>query len=303
MNELTNTSVLLPDTIEDLSRFVLINEERIQSLRAEIRAIKKVNLAREVYEQKLAEAQEIGQITVEAAQKMGELLLQIQKQSGNQYTSATPTDAEKQKTKTEITAEMGMSSQLVSQYQQMAQNPEAVQAAIQKAIERGDVVSRSQVMKEIRAVKDQLAEKDRRISELENREPETVVREVRVVPDDYDKLKHEAKLAKAYERDFQTEKRKNEIKQQENLKLREENEELKRASMEGQDTENLSQNVYYFCTLANQFIGNVGGLVWLIDRISDMPQKERELFLKAARSFRDWANVFSHNLERSMNNE
>lgn len=42
---------------------------------------------------------------------------------------------------------MGMTSQQVSQYQQMAQNPEAVQTAIQKAIENGDVVSRSQVMK------------------------------------------------------------------------------------------------------------------------------------------------------------
>lgn len=100
MNELTKTSMQLPDTIEDLSKFVLVNEERVQALRAQIRAIKKVSLAKEVYEQKLAEAQEIGQITVEAAQKMGELLLTIQKQTGNQYTSASSSNAEKAKTKT-----------------------------------------------------------------------------------------------------------------------------------------------------------------------------------------------------------
>lgn len=38
--------------------------------------------------------------TLEAAQKMGELLLQIQRTTGNQYTnSATPQNAEKQKRK------------------------------------------------------------------------------------------------------------------------------------------------------------------------------------------------------------
>ena len=182
MNDIINANIQLPDTIEDLSKFVLVNEERIQALRAEIRAIKKVSLAKEVYEQKLAEAQEIGQITVEAAQKMGELLLQIQKQSGgvNQY-NKDDFSRNGEKTKTEITSEMGMTKDQVSQYQQMAQNPEAVQAAIQKAIERGDVVSRSQVMKEIRSIKDQLAEKERKITELENREPQIkeVIKEVR----------------------------------------------------------------------------------------------------------------------------
>lgn len=130
MNEIIEASSNLPDTIEDLSRFVLVNEERIQALRANIRAIKKVNVARDVYEQKLAEAQQVGEVVVEAGQKMGELLLNIQKQTGNQYTSATSSNVEKAKTKTEITSEMGMTKDQVSQYQQMAQNPEAVQAAI-----------------------------------------------------------------------------------------------------------------------------------------------------------------------------
>lgn len=116
MNDIINANIQLPDTIEDLSKFVLVNEERIQALRAEIRAIKKVSLAKEVYEQKLAEAQEIGQITVEAAQKMGELLLQIQKQSGgvNQY-NKDDFSRNGEKTKTEITSEMGMTKDQVSQ--------------------------------------------------------------------------------------------------------------------------------------------------------------------------------------------
>lgn len=153
MNELSAYREQLPDTLEDLSRFVLVSEERVQALKAEIRAIKKVSLAKEVYEQKLAEAQEFSEVTVLAQQKVGELLLQIQKDTsfhGNQHKEVNPRHTETPKTKGEITAEMGMTSQQVSQYQQMAQHPEAVQTAIEKARESGDVVSRNQVMKEIR---------------------------------------------------------------------------------------------------------------------------------------------------------
>lgn len=150
MNELSTYREQLPDTLEDLSRFVLVSEERVQALKAEIRAIKKVSLAKEVYEQKLAEAQEFSEVTVLAQQKVGELLLQIQTAQGKRTDLTSPQDTEKLKTKSEITTEMGMTSQQVSQYQQMAQHPEAVQTAIEKARESGDVVSRNQVMKEIR---------------------------------------------------------------------------------------------------------------------------------------------------------
>ena len=293
MDEITASTAQLPDTLEDLSRFVLVNEERVQALRAEIRAIKKVSLAKEVYEQKLAEAQEIGKVTVEAARKMGELLLQIEKQSGGDRKSedfkiSGSVDFEK-KNKMQVVSEIGITQRQSEQYQQMAQNPEAVQAAIDNAIERGDVVSRSQVMKEIRALKDH-------IRELEEREPEVRVER----PADYEQLKKKAKEADAWKADFEKEKRKRNQDLHEKLELKEEIRELKRATKEGLDTENLSENVYYFCTLANNFIGNVGGLVWLTDRIADMPQKEKDLFLKAAYSFRDWASAFTANLERRM---
>ena len=61
MNELSQTTRQLPDTLEDLSKFVLIGREKLNSVRAEIRAIEKVQLAAEVHEQKLEEAQEIAE--------------------------------------------------------------------------------------------------------------------------------------------------------------------------------------------------------------------------------------------------
>lgn len=277
MNEVTNYTANLPDTLEDLSKFVLVNEERIQALRAQIRAIKKVSLAKEVYEQKLAEAQEIGQITVEAAQKMGELLLQIQKRSGASNFSR---DNEKLKSKSEITSEMGMTKDQVSQYQQMAQNPEAVQAAIQKAIENGDVVSRNQVMKEIRAFKAEITERDNKIDELidelENRKPEVVVKEV--VPEDYEKLKRENIAYRSDNRSLMNYKQKSfdEVRE-----LKERIRDLESRSDIGELQNKVKAEAGYFAIRTYNYIQQNGGIVWIFEQIDKLSDKERKDFVNA----------------------
>jgi hypothetical protein len=48
MNELIVQTTNLPDTLEDLSRFVLIGREKLNAVKAEIRAIEKLNIAQEV---------------------------------------------------------------------------------------------------------------------------------------------------------------------------------------------------------------------------------------------------------------
>lgn len=300
MNEISSYNQQLPDTLEDLSRFVLINEERIQALKAEIRAIKKVSLAKEVYEQKLAEAQEIGQITVEAAQKMGELLLQIQKQSGNQYTNASSSNVEKAKTKTEITSEMGMSKDQVSQYQQMAQNPEAVQAAIQKAIENGDVVSRSQVMKEIRSAKEelqeQLKEKERKIKELENRPPQIkeVVREV--APSDYREVKSKAKAYDAESKHYEEKLKK---AYDEKNKLQDEIKEMQQMMNESHMHTDIKVDALYFCHQCKAFLQDVAGYVWITDKLEELSDVDRKGYIQGAIAVRDWATVLLQNIERN----
>lgn len=287
MNDLSTGRMQLPDTIEDLAEFVLVNEERIQALRASIRAIQKVSLAREVYEQKLAEAQEIGEITVEAAQRMGELLLQIQKQTGNQYTSAFSRDDEKAKTKTEITSEMGMTKDQVSQYQQMAQNPEAVQVAIQKAIDNGDVVSRSQVMKEIRAVKE---EAKRQIEELKNRKPE--VKEV--VPEDYEDTKRQLRVAESISKrvseDYNKVRKANQA-QQKRIK------ELEAQIGSDKKLRDANLTINYFTSATNDYIQRYGGSVWAFAEIENVDDATKEGFIKAIKSLDAFAQQLISNLE------
>ena len=307
-------SVQLPDTLEDLTQFVLVGKAKLQAYMLKLQTVNRLSTAQEIRDQTLKEAQEISTALIAAEQRIGELLLAIPKQAGASNFSR---DEEKLKTKGETIKEMGYGKNEASGYQQMAKNPEIVQKVIEDALANGEVVTKAQVLKEIKAAKDELAEKDRKIKELEkdgreredyileleSKEPEVKTVEKIVPPADYEDLKKKAKEASAYKQDFKREQSKVTEKQKKILELESELEELKRASMEGLDSANLSENIFYFCTICNNFIGNVGGLVWLTDRIADMPTKEREMFLKAANSFMDWSMAFKNNLERRLTDE
>ena len=72
----------LPDTIKDLSKFILIGREKLNAVRAEIRAIDILKLAEEVHNQKLEEASWLAEAVLDAEVKMGELLKKIPKKQG-----------------------------------------------------------------------------------------------------------------------------------------------------------------------------------------------------------------------------
>jgi hypothetical protein len=50
MNDLISYERNLPENIEDVAKFVVIGAEKLNALRAEIRAIKKASIAKEVYD-------------------------------------------------------------------------------------------------------------------------------------------------------------------------------------------------------------------------------------------------------------
>lgn len=271
MNELISSGqTMLPETLEDLTQFVLVGKAKVQAYMVKLQAVNRLSVAQEIRDQTLKEAQEVSNAVIAAEQRIGELLLEIPKASGNQYTSANSTHVEKAKTKSETVKAMGYTKDEAADYQQMAKHPEVVQAVIEKAMEDGEIVTKSSVMREIKFYKD-------RISRLEREKNSNAAYEELMTK--YTKKCNEA------------------------LRLQEQITELKETTQEGLENGNLSENVFYFCTLANNFVGNVGGLVWLTERINDMPKKERELFLKAAKALNDFSNVFMQNMERGVNDE
>lgn len=116
----------LPDTLPDLARFVLIGREKLNAVRAEIRAIQKVGLAKEVHDQKLLEAQEIAEAVLDAEVKVGELTAKIPKAKENQYTKV-PIDnsVERQKPKSEALSEIGIPQHTAERFEHLARHPEA----------------------------------------------------------------------------------------------------------------------------------------------------------------------------------
>ena len=152
MNELSTVQMQLPDTIEDLTQFVLVGKAKLQAYMLKLQTVNKLSVAQEIRDQTLKEAQDISNALIAAEQRIGELLLAIPKQAGASNFSR---DEEKLKTKGETIKEMGYGKNEASDYQQMAKHPEVVQRVIEDALANGEVVTKSQVLKEIKAAKEQ----------------------------------------------------------------------------------------------------------------------------------------------------
>lgn len=151
MNDLSVAQKQLPETLSELTKFALVGREKLASVRAEIRAIQKVGLAKEVLEQKREEAQEIAELVTLSEVQIGRMLKEIPKATANQYTSANSLEHEKAKTK--VTEDLGFSRNQVSQFQRMADHEQQVREAIAEARELDDIVSRTAVMKKIEEAK------------------------------------------------------------------------------------------------------------------------------------------------------
>lgn len=164
----------LPDTIEDLTQFVLVGKAKLQAYMLKLQTVNKLSVAQEIRDQTLKEAQEISTALIAAEQRIGELLLAIPKAtaynnpSGKSNTQnrgesklGTQTEEiknratsnfENTKPKSEVIRDMGYSKDEASDYQKMAKNPEIVRMVIEAAMANGEVVTKSQVLKQIKTV-------------------------------------------------------------------------------------------------------------------------------------------------------
>jgi hypothetical protein len=152
MNELITSNQALPDNLPDLSRFVLIGREKLNAVRAEIRAIEKVGLAQEVHQQKLQEAQEIAEAVLDAEVQIGKLTAEIPKASGGDRKSKDfkiRNDAEFEKSKSEALKQAGIKQDTAERFERLAKYPEAVKKAKEEARQEGRVVTRQDALDEI----------------------------------------------------------------------------------------------------------------------------------------------------------
>ena len=140
-------TTLLPDKIEDLSKFILIGREKLNSVRAEIRAIDKLKLAEDVHKQKQEEATMLAEAVLDAEVKLGELFKEIPTNQGKRTDLEPPrSGAEKLKTKTEIVEDLGFSDDQANRFETLADNKDIVEFVKAEARENEDVPTRARVL-------------------------------------------------------------------------------------------------------------------------------------------------------------
>lgn len=301
MNEITTRTNQLPDTIEDLSQFVLVGKAKLNAYLIKLRTVNRLSDAQRIREQTFEEAQELANALIAAEQRIGEILLSIPKQSGgvNQYNKEEKS-SRVEKSKSEVVADMGYSRDQVSDYQRMAQNPEVVKMVIDRAMENGEIVSRSAVMKEIKElnVAKKALQEQNDFLKKQVVEPQVVERvvEKEVIPPDYETAKRDAEIARS---DF------NKLRKQyddmaEKWKRSEEEKRQIQAAWENEKNDPVKQtreSALIFCAGIANFIEKYGGYIWLTERLNDLPREEREGFERGINALKAWVMQMETNMK------
>lgn len=168
MNIIVSKKVQLPSTIEDLTRFVLIGREKLVSVRAQIRAIDKLNLAQNVMDQKKEEATGLAEALLDAETKIGDLLGDLPCPAGRKGI---------EKGGVEKILPPGISHKQSHFFQQLAQNKDIVEKVKAEARENDDLATRTEVMRQIKETKKGQDAEKRAEKRSENSAAVTVDRE------------------------------------------------------------------------------------------------------------------------------
>lgn len=151
MNELTVYQQSgLPAQPSELAKFILILPEKIKAMKAEIMAIQKAQLAKEVYDQKKDELDRVRELMLLAYARMGAITSEIPKGSGNQYTNASSHMHEKAQTKAQAVQELGFSKDQVSRMEQMAAHPDIVEEVIAESQAGQTEATQGEVLRRIK---------------------------------------------------------------------------------------------------------------------------------------------------------
>ena len=150
MSNLSVRNNTLPDNLQDLSKFVLVGREKLVSVKAEIRAIDKLQVAQEVRNQKREEARMLSEALLDAEVRLGELFRAIPKDTtfkGNQHTERLNLPAEETpKTKHEVITDLGFSRQQAEKMETLSENKDLVEIVKAEAVENDDLPTRSRVL-------------------------------------------------------------------------------------------------------------------------------------------------------------
>ena len=116
-------------------------------------------------------------------------------------------------------------------------------------------------------------------------------------PSDYDSTKRQLE---DYKKDYSNLHSQFEDKVKELQDLRKQMENIKRDDPSEQYAKKLQNSVLTFCAKVSTFIEQVGGYVWLTDQINEIPELEREGYIKAVHTIKSWADTMECNINNKV---
>lgn len=134
------------------------------------------------------------------------------------------------------------------------------------------------------------------LAKARQQKPEVKEVRVEVPPADYQTAKSKAR---AYDAETDRLNKKLEEVYQERNELKAEIRELQEQTVREQTNSDFVAGAIYFIAQCGSFIRDVGGYVWIADKLEDLPERDRTGYIKAAMAVRDWATVLLQNIERS----
>lgn len=154
-NQLVTRQDISLAPIEDIAKFLILAPEKAKAMQAEIRAIKKLGMAKEIYEQKQEELRMVQELVLDAKVRMGELTMEIPKAGGgdhgNQYTSAKNISGNNfGKPKKLVVEELGFSTDQVSRMERLARNRDKVEEEKATAREEDRMPTVENVLRQIK---------------------------------------------------------------------------------------------------------------------------------------------------------
>ena len=181
MNELTVYQQSgLPAQPSDLAKFILIMPEKIKAMKAEIMAIQKAQLAKEVYDQKKDELDRVRELMLLAYFRMGEITREIPTSVGGRPNEKTLPSCGKsfEKTKSQAIKDLGLSTSQVGRMEQMAAHPDIVEEVIAESQAGQTEATQGEVLRRIKEQKTKVidldeARKDKFHAEMEQIDRDT----------------------------------------------------------------------------------------------------------------------------------
>lgn len=141
----------LPVALEDLAQFVLVGRDKLNMVRAGIKALDKLDVAEGVRQQKREEAAMLAEALLDAEVRIGEILKGMPRDKGGRPSEKTiNTTVNSFTPKLEAAKELGFTPIQVSRFQTLAENKDIVEQIKQEAREADDLPTRTAVLQAVK---------------------------------------------------------------------------------------------------------------------------------------------------------